>query len=197
MPTWAIACFGLSPRSFRPSAWSVSSRSLRTSRTTPARAISISPLPRGSSCRRTIPGRHLARPRIADRLERDLEPELAAQLDLDVADVPRPVDPPGVDRHEPVGRTVEATAAAVASPWRTDASGETSLPPRSLYLHERDGIAAPRSVAGQDRSNERWLNETSALESHSPGRSSGVLRDLRPARPGVAGSARASPPSRP
>ncbi len=42
----------------------------------------------------------LARLGIAHRLQRDLEAELAAQLDLDVANVARTIDTPGIQRDE-------------------------------------------------------------------------------------------------
>ncbi len=57
--------------------------------------ISANPLPRGSSCRRTSPGRRLRRGRgISTRFEANVHPELTAKFDLDVADMARPIDPP-------------------------------------------------------------------------------------------------------
>ena len=142
-PNWVRATPGPSARTRGFSRWSVNSRSAHWSRTSSARAISAELAAARLLLAQDDPAiDHFSRPRVVHLLQGHLEPELARQLDLDVADMPRAVDPP---RHhgDPARRDDRRRRTGPASPG-PGASGDsrgTILASRDCQVHRRAAMA--------------------------------------------------------
>ena len=88
-----------------------------------------------------------AGPGVSHGFQRDLKPELAPELDLDVADMPGTIDPPGKCRDQ-AGRHNSQPEEERPSPGSDGLgeSGETSLPPGWNAISSRDGTNANPST---------------------------------------------------
>ena len=116
---------------------------------------------------------HLTGAGVADLWQRDSQPELTPQLDLDVADVTRPVDPPGHHR-DPDGRHDrhgEQDQGRQDLANRAIHGNHPCLP--ECEVHHRVAMNRSRLIylPGKDRRNARSAQEAVGREKGRPPRS--------------------------